>query len=176
MSDQHPRPRVVVATVALGRSSVREDLANLVVDELDAAKFTFVRGVTVNREKSFITQLISHISNSNEADAIVFIGGVGIGPRDYTCEAIDELADRRIEGFGEAFRELLRTELQVGVGSLLARAMAGVCNKCVVIALPRQPIPLQIGMRRLVVPTLVEAVRTAAGIRPPLSAGPPSAG
>jgi molybdenum cofactor biosynthesis protein B len=165
MTDAHGSlvPRVTVATVALGRASVREDAPRVVVEEIEAAKFVFVRGVTVNREKQFIAQLVSTIASSNEADAIILVGGVGLGPRDCTCEAIEELADRKIEGFGEAYRGLLRDELQGGVHAILARASAVVCNKCIVIALPRQISALRLAMRSLVVPTLAEAVRMATG-------------
>jgi molybdenum cofactor biosynthesis protein B len=164
MIDRHdPVPRIVVATVSLGRSSVKDDVVSMVVEELEAARFQFVRGVTVNREKQFIQQLVSHVANSNEADAVVLIGGAGIGPRDETCEAVDDLADHKIEGFGEAYRRLLRDELNAGMSALLSRATAGVCNKCVVFALPRQPEPLRRAIRSLVVPTLAQAVRVAAG-------------
>jgi molybdenum cofactor biosynthesis protein B len=164
MSEKHDQvPRVVVASVALGRGSVKDDVVQLVVGELDTAKLQFVRGVTVNREKQFIQQLVTHIANSNEADAVILVGGAGIGPRDDTCEAIDELADRHIEGFGEAYRKLLRDELGAGTGALLSRATAGVCNKCVVFGLPRNPDALRRAMRALVIPTLAQAARIAQG-------------
>lgn len=157
-----PAPRVVVATV--GRANMKEDCAKLVIDGLATAKFTFVRSVTVTREKQFIQQLVLNVANANEADAIVLLGGVGLGPRDVTCEAIHELADRRIEGFGEAYRHVLRERLTLGVEALLERATAVVYNKCVVFALPQQPIPLQHAVLELVVPTLSQAVRAAEGM------------
>jgi len=118
----------------------------------------------VTREKQFIQQLVLNVANGNDADAIVLIGGVGVGPRDFTCEAVEELADRRIEGFGEAYRQLLREKLAVGVEALLERATAVVYNKCVVFALPQQPIPLHRAVHALVIPTLAQAVRAAEGI------------
>ena len=164
MNERHDLvPRIVVATVAPGRGSAKDDVVQIVVDELEAAKLQFIRGVTVNREKQFIQQLVSHIANSNEADAVILIGGAGIGPRDFTCEAVDEISDRHIEGFGEAYRALLRDELHLGPMALLCRATAGVCNKCVVLAMPRQPEALRRAMRVVVVPILGHAARIAAG-------------
>ncbi len=156
-------PRVTVATVALGRPGVREDAPKIVVDELHSANFVFVRGVTVNREKQFITQLVSTIANSNEADAVILLGGAGIGPRDFTCEAVEELADHRIEGFGEAYRRILREDLRSGAAAYLSRATAAVCNKCVVFALPRHPGALKLALHTLIVPTLTEAMHLASG-------------
>jgi molybdopterin adenylyltransferase len=155
-------PRVVVATV--GRANLKEDCAKIVIDGLAAAKFTFVRSVTVTREQQFIQQLVLNVANANEADAIILIGGVGLGPRDVTCEAVHELADRRIEGFGEAYRQLLREAVAVGVEALLERATAVVYNKCVVIALPQQPAPLRKAVQDLVLPTLSQAVLAAEGL------------
>jgi molybdenum cofactor biosynthesis protein B len=151
-------PRVVAAIVSVGRTSLTtEDAARPIIDEVTGAKFSFVRSVTVNGELSFIQQVVSTVSNTNEADAIVMVGGAGIGPRDFTCEAIDSFVERRIEGFGEAYRRLLREEFDAGAGALLARATAGVYNRCLVFGLPRNAARLRRAMQTLVVPTLLEA-------------------
>jgi molybdenum cofactor biosynthesis protein B len=163
MTDRSPLiPRVLVATVSVGRGSVQDDVSKIVHDELHTAEVTLVRGVIVNREKRFIQQLVMNIANTNEADVVILIGGVGFGPRDYTCEAVDELVDRRIEGFGEAFRRLLREDVHLQAGGFLQRATAGVFNKCIVFALPRQAEPVRMALRKLVIPAAAEAVRVAA--------------
>jgi molybdenum cofactor biosynthesis protein B len=161
--DPLPAARVVVANVARGRASVREDVPQIVIDELLAAGFVLVRNVSVNREKRFVQELLVNLANSNDADALVLVGGVGIGPRDYTCEAVDGLVQRRLEGFGEAYREMLRERLGTGSSALLQRATAGVYNRCLVYALPRQPEPVRLAMRSLVIPTLNDAMRIALG-------------
>ncbi len=164
--------RFVVATVAGGRASVKDDVAQIVSDEVNATEVAFVshikvnrlvRSVTVNREARYIEQLVMQIANNNEADVVVLIGGVGIGPRDYTCETVDRLVNHRIEGFGESFRRMLREDLNVGPEALLARAAAGIYNQCVVVALPRQVDPLRRAMQTLVLPIAGIAVRTAVG-------------
>jgi molybdenum cofactor biosynthesis protein B len=140
-----------------------EDAAKPIIDEVLEAKFSFVRSVTVNGELHFIQQVVSTVSNTNEADAIVMVGGTGIGPRDFTCEAIDAFVERRIEGFGEAYRQLLREEFELGPSAMLARATAGVYNRCLVFGLPRHAARLRRAMQLLVVPTLVEAFQLASG-------------
>ena len=157
--------RCLVGTITLGRASIREDVTQVAVDEVQAAGFEVVRTVTVNREKEFIVQLLSNVATGNEADATILIGGAGIGPRDYACEAVDELADRRIEGFGEEYRRVLRESDGSLVTSVLTRASAGVYGQCVVIALPRQPASvLRRAMQELVLPILPQAVRIATGM------------
>src|SRR5580704_447277 len=168
MSGGTDRPlRCVVATVAMGRASVKDDVTQVVIDELRAAAFLVERSVTVNREKEFVRQLVSNVVDSNEADAIVLIGGAGLGPRDFTCEAVDEMVHRRLEGFGEAYRRLLFDEGENYAGVVTVRATAGVYNGSLVVALPRQTASVLLrAMQVLVGPTIREAVRIAAGPHP----------
>lgn len=156
-------PRFVVATVAQGRGSVKDDVAQIAIDALNDAQCKLIRHVTVNRERVFIEQLVRHLSDSNEADVVLLIGGAGLGPRDYTCEVVDDLADRRVEGFGEAFRKLLVEKLAAGVTSVLARATACISNKCLIVALPRHPESTRVAMKELVIPIATTAVRVASG-------------
>jgi molybdopterin adenylyltransferase len=106
------------------------------------------------------------VSNDNEADAIVMVGGVGIGPRDVTCDALDPFFERHIEGFGDAFRQLLRDEFKLGVAALLERASAGVYNRCLVFVLPNQVAVVRRAIQLLVVPTVAEGIDLAAGGAP----------
>jgi molybdopterin adenylyltransferase len=157
--------RCLVGTIAPGRASIREDVTQVAIDEARAAGFEVVRSVTVNREKEFIVQLLSNVATGNEADAIILIGGAGIGPRDYACQAVDELADHRIEGFGEEYRRVLREGDGSLVTAVLTCASAGVYGQCVVFALPRQPASvLRRAMQKLVLPILPQAVRIATGM------------
>ena len=57
------------------------------------------------------------------------------GPATTTCEALDAFVERRIEGFGEEFRHMLRHEMEFGAHSWLSRATAGVYNQCLVFAM-----------------------------------------
>jgi molybdenum cofactor biosynthesis protein B len=169
VSATNARPtRCLVATVVAGRASVQEDVTQVVVGALRAGGFLVERTVTVQREREFIQQLVSNIANGNEADAILLIGGVGVGPRDYTCEAVDDLADRRMEGFGEAYRRLL-FDAEDNIASVVTvRAMAAVYSGCIVVALPRQNAAvMRRAMETLVVPMLPEAMRIAVGPIPP---------
>jgi molybdenum cofactor biosynthesis protein B len=145
------------------KSRTLEELGRVVADEVRAAKLQLVRNVIVNGEAQFIQQLVSHVSNDNEADAIVLVGGTGFGPRDSTCEAIDSFVERRIEGFGDEFRHLLRVEMELGSHSWLCRATAGVYNQCLVFAMTGRASDIRRAMQTIVVPTLSDAVELATG-------------
>jgi molybdenum cofactor biosynthesis protein B len=103
------------------------------------------------------------VSNENEADAIVMIGGTGFGPRDHTCEAIEALVEAQIEGFAEGFRRWLREDPHAGARAMLSRAIAGVYNRCLVFALTAHPDEVPRAVQELIVPALPEAVALANG-------------
>jgi molybdenum cofactor biosynthesis protein B len=156
-------PRVLVGAVMAARSRTLEELAKCVTDEVGAAKFHLVRSIVVKGEAEYIQQLVSNVSNDNEADAIILVGGTGFGPRDSTCEAVQSFAERRIEGFGEAFRQMLRETQEFGVHALLSRATAGVYNQCLVFAMTGRVVDVQRAMQTLIAPTLSDAVELATG-------------
>ena len=66
--------------------------------------------------------------------AIITSGGTGIAPRDTTFEAIQELLEKEITGFGEMFRMLSYED--IGTSAMLTRATAGVANGTFLFALP----------------------------------------
>ena len=148
-------PRVLVGAVMAVKSRTIEELGKVVAEEVRKAKLTLVRSVIVNGEPHFIQQLVSNVSNDNEADAIVLVGG--------TVDAIDTFCERRIEGFGDEFRHMLRQEMAFGPHSWLARATAGVYNQCLVFAMTGRATDLKRAMESIVVPTLSDAVELATG-------------
>ncbi|MGO9836069.1 MAG: molybdenum cofactor biosynthesis protein B [Polyangiaceae bacterium] len=156
-------PRVLVAAIMPVKSRVIEAAAKAIEEEMRSAKFHLVRSVVAKGEPQFIQQLVSNVSNDNEADAIVLVGGTGFGPSDRTCEALDSFVERRIEGFGEGYRRLLADEFAAGARALLVRATAGVFNQCVVFALTGTLAQVRRATQALIVPTLTDAVAHATG-------------
>ena len=145
------------------KSRRTEEMAKIVSEEVRAASCTLVRSVVVNGAAQFIQQLVSNVSNDNEADAIILVGGAGFGPRDSACEALDGFLERQIEGFAQEYRHLLRDEMGLGARSLLVRATAGVYNKCLVFALTGRAQDIRRAMQSLILPTLSDAVELANG-------------
>ncbi len=158
-----PVPRVLVGAVMAQKSRTIEELARVAVEEVRGAGFTLVRSVVVNPEAQIITQLVENISNDNEADAILLLGGAGFGPRDHACDAVNAFVERRIEGFGQAYRRLLVDEMDFGPHAWMVRATAGVFNQCLVFVMAGRARDVQRAMQKLVIPTLPEAVALATG-------------
>jgi molybdopterin adenylyltransferase len=157
-----PIPRVLVAGVMQTKSRTIEALEKVITDVAHGANVLLVRSVVVKSERRHIQQLVLNVANDNEADAIIMVGGTGIGQHDETCEAINAFVERPIEGFGEAYRRML-LEGDIGPHALLARACAGVYNQCVVFAMTGRDVDVRRAMETLILPTLTQAVELATG-------------
>ena len=84
--------------------------------------------------KKDIVKILKDWTNQKEIDVIITTGGTGLTGRDITPEAIDEIADKHIPGFGEVFRTIsLKT---VGTSSIQSRACAALSNGKYIFALP----------------------------------------
>ena len=85
-------------------------------------------------DKSEIVLILKEWLKNEKIDAIITTGGTGLTGRDITPEALDEIADKHIPGFGEVFRTIsLKT---VGTSSIQSRACAALSNGKYIFALP----------------------------------------
>ena len=93
--------------------------------------------------------------------AIFLSGGTGIAPRDTTFEAVRNLFEKEIEGFGELFRMLSYAE--IGAAAMLSRAVAGAARGKLVASLPGSTAAVELAMTKLLVPELGHVVRLLRG-------------
>jgi molybdenum cofactor biosynthesis protein B len=163
MADEKKRAplRILTVTVSDSRKRATDEAGRRLDDELRAAGFQVVRHVIVRDEPEFIRELVRAAANDNEAEAVVLTGGTGITPRDQTFEALESIFEKRIDGFGEVFRQL--SFKQLGPHAILSRATAGVVNQCVVYSLPGSTGAVELGVKELVIPTIEHAVELATG-------------
>jgi len=89
-------------------------------------------------------------------EVIVSSGGTGLSARDRTVDAVSDLFDVRIDGFGELFR-LLSFE-KIGSAAMLSRAAGGVVRGTPVFLLPGSPEAVTLALTRLVLPEISHLV------------------
>jgi molybdenum cofactor biosynthesis protein B len=147
-------PRVITVTVSDTRTSADDTSGRALAEELSA--FTLVRHTIVPDEPEQIIGIVRGLMESDEADAIVLTGGTGIAPRDLTYEALEALFDKRLDGFGEAFRRLSWDA--IGPRAMLSRATAGTIGTRLVFSLPGSEKAVRLGARELIAPILAHAV------------------
>ena len=88
----------------------------------------------VKDEKNEIKKILSEWIKIDKLDVIITTGGTGLTGRDITPEAIKEIADKEIPGFGELFREL--SYKKIGTSAMQSRACAVLSNGKYIFALP----------------------------------------
>lgn len=153
--------RVLTVTVSDSRSATDDESGRRLCTLLGDAGFTLVPHRLVADEPSLIRGIVKELTERDLADALVTTGGTGIAPRDQTYEALEPLLEKRLDGFGEAFRRLSWDE--VGARSVLSRAVAGVAGGRFVVALPGSPKAVTLAVEKLVIPLLVHAVALCRG-------------
>jgi len=70
------------------------------------------------------------------AQLVLTTGGTGVARRDVTPEAVQEIADREIPGFGEAMR---MKSLAITPNAILSRGLGAVVGQTLVLCLPGKP-------------------------------------
>ena len=88
----------------------------------------------VKDEKNEIKKILLEWIKKDNLDVILTTGGTGLTGRDITPEAIKEIADKEIPGFGELFREL--SYKKIGTSAMQSRACAVLSNGKYIFALP----------------------------------------
>lgn len=106
-----------------------------------------------------IQTAVNTFLDQDTVDAVVTVGGVGVGPAQVAVEAVEPLLDTTLPGFGELFRR--RHEESVGTHAIRTRAFAGLSDGTPVICLPGHPEAASVATEELLVPEL-EWLATAA--------------
>jgi molybdenum cofactor biosynthesis protein B len=155
--------RVAAVTISDTRTAEDDEGGSRLCERLEAAGFIVSLRVIVRDDPDAVRAVIANVCDGDVADAIVTTGGTGIAPRDRTYEAIDALLEKRLDGFGEAFRRLSWDE--IGPRSVLSRAVAGVHRDRVLAALPGSPKGVALGVDKILAPILSHAIGLVRGER-----------
>lgn len=92
-----------------------------------------------------------------DVDVVVTNGGTGISMRDSACEVMQQVLEKRLDGFGELFRMLSYQE--IGAAAMLSRASGGIRGRTVLFSLPGSSNAVRLGMSKLILPQAAHLVR-----------------
>lgn len=148
--------RVAVMTISDTRTREDDRSGQLIRTNLDWRGHTVADYAIVKDDAKQIIATIRAWLDRDDIDAIITNGGTGIAGRDMTYEAISELLDRRIDGFGELFRMLSWSE--IGAASMLSRAVAGVASGKAVFCTPGSSNAVKLAMEKLIGPEIAHVV------------------
>ena len=128
------RVNIALLTVTDTRTLKTDKSGKILVEKIGKAKHNLVvRKICIDSKKE-IKKILKDWTKKKNIDVIITTGGTGLTGRDITPEALDDIADKHIPGFGEVFRTVsLQT---VGTSSIQSRACAILANGKYIFALP----------------------------------------
>ncbi len=128
------RVNIALLTVTDTRTLKNDKSGAILTNKISEANHNLVDRKICKDNKKDIKKIIKNWLKKKNIDVIITTGGTGLTGRDITPEAIDEIADKHIPGFGEIFRMIsLGT---VGISSIQSRACAVLAKGKYVFVLP----------------------------------------
>ena len=133
--DRPFRPvRIAVLTVSDTRDLATDASGDTLVSRLDAAGHVLAdRALVIDDADLIVARLAGWIADPS-IEAVISTGGTGITARDVTPEAFERVIEKRIDGFGELFRQL--SYAKIGTSTIQSRALAGLAGRTLLFALP----------------------------------------
>ena len=128
------RVNIALLTVTDTRTLKTDKSGSILVNKITKAKHNLIDRKICKDNKKDIIKILKKWLRKKKLDVIITTGGTGLTGRDITPEAIDDIADKHIPGFGEVFRTIsLKT---VGTSSIQSRACAVLAKGKYIFALP----------------------------------------
>lgn len=146
-----------VLTVSDTRTDATDTSGQAISDLLTAAGHRVAGRAIVKDEPADVIRRVSDQLSSGDVQVIITTGGTGLTSRDSTYEALSELIDKRLDGFGELFRMLSYHD--IGPAAMLSRATAGVARGKVIVSLPGSEAAVRLAMSKLLIPELGHLVQ-----------------
>ena len=125
---------IALLTVTDTRTLKTDKSGNILVKKINKAGHNLVEREICKDSKKDIKKILKIWIKIKKIDVIITTGGTGLTGRDITPEAVDDIADKKIPGFGEIFRYISLST--VGTSSIQSRACAVLANGKYVFALP----------------------------------------
>ena len=125
---------IALLTVRDTRTFDNDKSGAILVEKIKLANHNLIDRKICKDNKDDIVSIFKEWTTHKDIDVIITTGGTGLTGRDITPEAVNEIADKHIPGFGEVFRTIsLKT---VGTSAIQSRACAVLANGKYIFALP----------------------------------------
>ena len=125
---------IALLTVTDTRTIDTDKSGSILVKKINKQNHKLIDRKIVKDEKDKIKKILLEWIKKDNLDVIITTGGTGLTGRDITPEAIKEITDKEIPGFGELFREL--SYKAIGTSAMQSRACAVLAKGKYIFALP----------------------------------------
>jgi len=124
-------------TISDSRIEGNDKSGNILKERINNFGHKVYKKLIISDDLENIKNTLLMLSKDRMVDAIITTGGTGLTGRDSTPEAIMDLSDKLIDGFGELFRQLSYNK--IGTSTIQSRAIAAIINHTYVFSLPGSP-------------------------------------
>ena len=125
---------IALLTVTDTRTIHNDKSGGILVNKFKDANHNLIERKICKDNKDDIVVILREWLKNEKVDVIITTGGTGLTGRDITPEALNEVAEKHIPGFGEIFRNIsIKT---VGTSAIQSRACAVLSNGKYIFALP----------------------------------------
>ena len=125
---------IALLTVTDTRTFENDKSGGILVKKIEEANHNLADRKICKDNKEDIKSILNEWLKEKDIDVIITTGGTGLTGRDITPEALNEIAEKHIPGFGEMFRYV--SIKSVGTSSIQSRACAVLAKGKYVFALP----------------------------------------
>ena len=125
---------IVILTISDSRTLKNDSSGNLLEERIKKFGHKVFNRQVITDDIPLIKKTILDWTSNKLVDVIITTGGTGLTGRDSTPEAIKEIAEKTIDGFGELFRQISFSK--IGTSTIQSRALGVLVKGTYVFALP----------------------------------------
>lgn len=129
--------RIAVLTVSDTRTLEDDRSGDTLVQRLTEAGHELAARDIVKDDRAAIAARFREWADDDGVEVILSTGGTGVTGRDVTPEALSDVQEKSVPGFGELFRYL--SFQKIGTSTIQSRCEAGVLNGTYIFVLPGSP-------------------------------------
>ncbi|MDD4873741.1 MAG: molybdenum cofactor biosynthesis protein MoaB [Dehalococcoidales bacterium] len=148
-----------VIIISDSRTEQTDESGKFIMDAMKQAGHNITSYSLLKNNAESVLGKIDDIICDESTQVIITSGGTGASHLDVTIETITPILDKKMDGFGELFR--LLTYQEIGTGSILSRAMAGIIKEKVIISLPGSLGAVKLAMEKIILPEIGHLVSEA---------------
>jgi len=128
---------IAILTISDSRSLAEDRSGDILVDRLETAGHKLAARIIVKDERDLIAAQYREWIADPDIEIVISTGGTGLTGRDITPEAMSDVIEKEVPGFGELFRWISFQKIKTS--TIQSRACAGVANGTYLFALPGSP-------------------------------------
>ena len=128
---------IAILTISNSRTEKTDKSGNTLKKLIDNSGHSIIEKNIVKDNIYSIRNIVSSWIDNEKLNVIITTGGTGVTGDDGTPEAVEVLLDKKIDGFGEIFRNISYDKIKTS--TIQSRAIAGVANSTYIFCLPGSP-------------------------------------